>query len=85
MFTIALRAWVGFFVSDKSVSEHYIQIISDTLSPMSCFKEKGDVMYIKYRWCKRITVYVSDWYKGRYAGLYDQGEDSDEDLPDAWT
>ncbi len=40
MFPDSLRAWVGLFVSDKSVSEHYARIILDVLSPMKCVKEK---------------------------------------------
>ncbi len=32
MFEESLKAWVGLFVPDASVSEHYYQIMSDTLS-----------------------------------------------------
>ena len=39
MFRDSVRAWVGLFVSDKSVSEHYVKIILGVLSPMRCIKE----------------------------------------------
>ena len=34
-FEKTLKAWVGLFVPDESVSEHYYQVISETLSPYS--------------------------------------------------
>ncbi len=34
-FERALKAWVGLFVKDSSVSEHYYQVISNVLSPYS--------------------------------------------------
>ena len=35
MFENTLKEWVGLFLSDKSVAEHYFQIISHTLSSYS--------------------------------------------------
>ena len=34
-FEKTLKAWVGLFVKDRSVSNHYYQVISDVLSPYS--------------------------------------------------
>ena len=39
-FEKSLKAWVGLFVPDESVSEHYYQVISDTLSPYSIREKK---------------------------------------------
>ena len=70
-FPDTLRAWVGLFVSDKSVSEHFVQIILNTLSSMCYFGKIRVKKHVKYRKCKCIMVYMSD-----------QSEDSVEDLSD---
>ena len=49
MFQEWMRAWVGLFVSDESVSKHYAQIILDVLFPMSCFEERSDTTYVRHR------------------------------------
>ena len=43
MFPDTLRAWVELFVSDKSIAEHYVQIILCTLSPTNCFRKKKEI------------------------------------------
>ncbi len=41
------------------------------------------MIHVKYRWHKRITVYMSDQCK--YSdGDSEISEDSDEDLPEGW-
>jgi hypothetical protein len=67
----ALRAWVGLFVSDDSVAEHYAQIILRVLSPMNCFGREEPVVRIvrKRKRKKRLPV-------------LNLGEDWD--LPDGW-
>ncbi len=49
LFQDSVRAWVGLFVSDESVSEHYAQIILGVLSPMGCFKEKDEETFSRVR------------------------------------
>ncbi len=39
-FEKTLKAWVGLFALDESVSEHYYQVISETLSPYSIRRGK---------------------------------------------
>ena len=77
MFQDSVRAWVGLFVSDESVSEHYAQVILDVLSPMSCFEEKSDTKYVicNLRDGKKILFRKPDPI------VYDC--ESDEDLSDA--
>jgi hypothetical protein len=48
MFPDAMKAWVDLFAPNKSVSEHYAQVILDVLSPMSVFEEKSNEEYIRY-------------------------------------
>ncbi len=43
VFPETLRAWVGLFVSDKSVAEHYVQLILRVLSPSNCFGRRKPV------------------------------------------
>ena len=38
LFPDMLRAWVGLFVSNRSVAEHYVQIILRVLYPTNCFR-----------------------------------------------
>ena len=38
LFPDMLRAWVGLFVLDRSVAEHYVQIILRVLYPTNCFR-----------------------------------------------
>ncbi len=40
MFENTLKEWVGLFISDKSVAEHYFRIISHTLSSYSIREKK---------------------------------------------
>ncbi len=40
IFPESLRAWVGLFVSDKSVAEHYTEIILKTLTQIGCLRFK---------------------------------------------
>ncbi len=80
MFQDSMRAWVGLFVSDKSVSEHYAQIILGVLSPMKCFEERSDVVYS----VKKLNGCNILFREPDYTEYEDQSEDSDEGLPDDW-
>ena len=40
IFPDALRAWVGLFVSDRSVAKHYTEVISDTLTRIGYSRPK---------------------------------------------
>ncbi len=71
MFQDSMRAWVGLSVLDKSVSEHYTQVILDVLFPMSCFEEKSDTKYVICNLRDGKKILFRDW------------DESDEDLSDA--
>ncbi len=40
IFPESLRPWVGLFVSDKSIAEHYTEIILKTLTRIGCLRDK---------------------------------------------
>ncbi len=63
MFPETMRAWVGLFVSDKSVAEHYVQIILRVLSPMIRFGRRKPVA----RLFRRSKGYISiiNWTEER--------------------
>ena len=72
-FPDTLRAWVRLFVSDKSVAEHYTQIILHTLSSVSFSERKRE------RECAPMRL--ADFEFIIHYPIYD---DEDEDLPDGW-
>ena len=70
MFQDPVRAWVGLFVLDKSVSEHYAQVILNVLFPISCFEEKSDTKYVICNLRDGKKILFRDW---------DESDESDED------
>ncbi len=79
MFPDALRVWVGLFVSDKSIVEHYAQIILHTLSPINCFGKKKSKRVIAWEeYAKREGLQM------RNLDLGVSSDSEDEDLPDGW-
>ena len=87
MFQDSLRAWVGLFVSDESVSEHYAQVILDVLSPMTLFEEEtSDTTYVMCNLKDGKRILFREPEKkivARVPGDYDSDISSDdEDLSD---
>ncbi len=44
LFPDMLRAWVELFVSDKSIAEHYVQVILRVLYPSFTYRRKRSVV-----------------------------------------
>ncbi len=44
LFPDTLRAWVELFVSDKSIAEHYVQVILRVLYPSFTYRRKRSVV-----------------------------------------
>ena len=73
-FPDTLRAWVRLFVSNKSVAEHYTQIILRTLSSMSFSERKKEIE------CASMRLAETEVFRIRYP----ISDSECEDLPDGW-
>ena len=83
MFQDSLRAWVGLFVSDESVSEHYAQVILDVLSPMTLFEEeRSDTTYVMCNLKDGKRILFREPEKKIVARVPGDYDSDDEDLSD---
>ncbi len=73
MFPDAIKTWVELFAPNEFATEHFTQVIMNTLSDMSYFGKKKSVVSRKTRRsCRRRNEILTD------------DESSDEDIGDNW-